>query len=91
MTQRDEENSKQRSLDDDDKEIKNNNESSRDCETYSFIRNAIFGDVEITINHKKLKNPVEVLQTLHELHHNPALSNADKNKKAREIIKNYME
>lgn len=72
------------------KENREKKTSNQGDETYSFIKNAVIGEIEININHTKQKNPVNVLKELYKIHAKDSLPIEEKNRRAREVIKSYM-
>lgn len=57
----------------------------------SFLKVSKIDDFEFTLNIKKFKNPVDILEKLYILHQNESLTTEEKNKKVQSIIKEYVE
>jgi len=56
-----------------------------------FIKKAGFKDIEITINSKKMKNPMELIEKLYPLKEDETLTNEEKVNKVREFVIEFME
>ncbi|GEM_PF-2182516 len=56
-----------------------------------FIKKAGFKDIEITINSKKMKNPMELIEKLYPLKEDETLTNEEKVNKVREFVNEFME
>ena len=56
-----------------------------------FIKKPGFKDIEITINSKKMKNPMELIEKLYPLKEDETLTNEEKVNKVREFVNEFME
>lgn len=56
-----------------------------------FIKNAVLGDYEVSINSINLKNPAAILEKLYPLKDDETLTNEEKSQQVMNIILEYME
>lgn len=72
------------------KKSKNSKSTDKNIDIDHYINKIELGDTEITMNIKKKKNPIELLEKLYLVRNNKSLNDEEKNKEVQKIMNDFM-